>query len=115
MKEISLRPYTGRLFLAKSRKDYETGHRRKFGADDTPLTEATRGRFAAGAGPDGMWTYIVWAEDAPTLAHEMAHVVFALFDRVGINAHDSGGEAFCYMLSQLLIDAGANDTERLSD
>jgi hypothetical protein len=58
-------------------------------------------------GKDGMWTYLVWGESPEVMAHEFAHVIFHVFERCGINPSDSGGEAFCYMLSQLMIDAKA--------
>lgn len=104
MKELSLRPYTGRLFIADSRKDYEKAHKKLFKTPDV-LTCAQHGRFVGGEGMDGCWTYLVWAKGHEQLAHEFCHVLFHVFERCGINPNDSGGEAFCYMLSQLLIDA----------
>lgn len=34
MKELSLRPYNGRLFIAKNAKDYEKAHRKLFKTRD---------------------------------------------------------------------------------
>lgn len=104
MKELSLRPYHGRLFIASSKKDYEAGHKRLFKTPDV-LTCEQCGRFTGGEGKDGLWTYLVWAQDKPQLAHELAHVIFHVFERCGMDPRDSGGEAFCYMLSQLMIEA----------
>ena len=104
MKELSLRPYNGRLFFCKSRKDYEKSHRKVFAAEDV-LQCNQKGRFGGGEGKDGMWSYLVYAKEPSVLAHEMAHVVFHVFLRCGINPADSGGEQFCYLLSQLIMDA----------
>lgn len=105
MKEISLRPYHGRLFLVKTVKQYEKAHKKLFKTPDV-LTCAQGGRFTGGEGKDGMWTYLVFAKNNHFLAHEMAHVVLHVFERCGINPIDGNGEPFCYMLSQLLIDSG---------
>lgn len=106
MVELSLRPYNGRLFFVRSKREYEQAHKRLFKTPDV-LICAQRGRFVGGEGVDGMWTYLVFAGTTATMAHELSHVVFHVFERCGIDARDSGGEAFCYLLSQLLIDAGA--------
>ena len=102
--EISLRPYNGRLFIACSQKDYEQGHAKLFKTPDV-LSCAQAGRMAGGEGKDGVWTYLVWANDAPRLAHEVAHVVLHVFERCGIDPISGNGEPFCYMLSQILLDA----------
>ena len=106
MRELSLRPYSGKLYLASSAKDYENGHTRIFKTPDI-LTCAQKGRMSGGAGKDGMWTYLIWAKDAPTLAHELSHVVLHVFERSGIDPIAANGEPFCYMLSQLMLDAKA--------
>jgi hypothetical protein len=36
-----------------------------------------------------------------TLAHECAHAVFMVLERVGIEPTDSHGEAFCYLLEDM--------------
>lgn len=102
--ELSLRPYHGRLFVATSKEGYEKAHRRLFKTPDV-LTCAQEGRFSGGEGVDGMWTYLVWAEAPHAMAHELSHVVFHTFQRCGIDPRDSDGEVFCYMLSQLLLEA----------
>lgn len=104
MKELSLRPYHGRLFIAKTPKEYEGGHVRLFKTPDV-LTCAQVGRMTGGEGKDGKWTYLVWGKDAPQLAHELSHVVLHVFDRCGIDPREAGGEPFCYMLSQLMTEA----------
>ena len=104
MKELSLRPYNGRLFVVKTAKQYEMAHKKLFKTPDV-LTCAQNGRFSGGEGKDGMWTYLVWATDKHTLAHEIAHAVLHVFERCGIDPRECNGEPFCYMLSQLLMEA----------
>jgi len=104
MKKLSLRPYHGNLYYASSKDDYERSHRRLFSSEDV-LTCAQVGRMAAGEGHDGMWTYLVWAEEPHTLAHELSHVVLHTFERCGIDPREGNGEPFCYMLSQLILEA----------
>lgn len=103
MKELSLRPYHGKLFVASNKADYISAHKKLFKTPDI-LTCAQTGRFTGGEGKDGLWTYLVWAQAKPQLAHELAHVLFHVFERCGMDPRDSGGEAFCYMLSQLMIE-----------
>lgn len=104
MKELSLRPYHGRLFVTFSKKEYEREHVRMFKTPDV-LSCAQAGRFSAGEGHDGMWTYMVFATKPHTMAHELSHVVLHVFERCGIDPRDANGEPFCYMLSQLLLEA----------
>lgn len=105
-RELSLRPYHGRLFVAASAEDYEQAHQRIFKNPDV-LTCAQEGRFSGGEGKDGLWTYLVWGAKPHTLAHELAHVVLHVFERCGIDPREASGEPFCYMLSQLLLDSNA--------
>ncbi len=104
MKELSLRPYHGRLFVAYSRKEYEKAHVTVFKEPDV-LTCAHEGRFAGGEGRDGMWTYLIWGKRQHNLAHELSHVVLHVFERCGIDPREGRGEPFCYLLSQLMLDA----------
>lgn len=105
MKKLSLAPYVGTLLLAESVKEFQRQHVRMFGHEDD--LEATAGRFR-GKDTDGRYTYLVWAKREPnsaSLAHELSHVILHVFDRCGIDPREAGGEPFCYMLSQLLLDA----------
>ena len=104
MKELSLRAYVGKLYVAKSRQDYERAHKRLFKTPDV-LNCTQAGRFSGGSGKDGMWTYLVWGKDAPRLAHELSHVILEVFTLCGIDPREGGGEPFCYMLSQLMLEA----------
>lgn len=106
VQELSLRPYHGRLFVAYSIQGYERAHQRLFRTPDV-LTCVQEGRFSGGEGKDGIWTYLVWGGKPHTLAHELAHVVLHVFERCGIDPREGSGEPFCYMLSQLLLEANA--------
>lgn len=105
MKELSLRPYTGRLFITKSRKDYQRQHKAIFKTPDM-LTCAQAGRFSGGEDKQGAWSYLIFADKPSVLAHELVHCLFHVFERCGMDPRDSGGEAFCYMLSNLMLEAG---------
>jgi len=104
MKELSLRPYNGRLFLVKTKKEYEAAHKKLFRTPDV-LNCSQVGRFTGGEGKDGFWTYLIWGEGTPQIVHELSHAVLHVFERCGIDPREAGGEPFCYLLSQLLIDA----------
>jgi hypothetical protein len=109
MKELILRPYNGRLFLAKTVKEYERQHMALFKTPDIlNCTQVGRfaGHFTGGGGKDGIWTYLIWGNSVPQVAHELSHVILHVFERCGIDPRESNGEPFCYMLSQLFIDAG---------
>jgi hypothetical protein len=108
MKRLLLRPYNGNLFVTTDEADYQRSHKRLFGERDVPLvSEGREGRFTGGHGSDGKWTYLIFYSSMPVLAHELTHVLFHVWERCGIDPRDSGGEAFCYMLSQLMVDAAA--------
>ena len=104
MKRLSLRPYHGNLYLASSKAEYAKLHKRLFKSVET-ISVAQAGRFVGGEGKDGMWTYLVWASNKSCLAHELCHVLFHVWERCGMNPSDSQGEQFCYMLSQLMLEA----------
>lgn len=106
MKELSLRPYHGRLFFVRTKGEYERQHKRIFKTPDV-LNCSQQGRFSAGEGKDGMWTYLVFANKPHYLAHELSHVVLHVFERCGMDPRECGGEPFCYLLSQLILDANS--------
>lgn len=101
--ELSLRPYFGKLHVASNRETYEAEHRRLFKSEDR-LCANQDGRFFAGEGKDGYWTYLIWAKHDGALVHELSHVVLHLFGLVGIDPREAMGEPFCYLISQLLLD-----------
>lgn len=105
MKELSLRPYHGRLFVTRKREDYETAHESLFKTPDVHFSTTAAGRYSAGEGKDGMWTYLIYANKPHTMAHELSHVVLHTFERCGIDPREANGEPFCYLLSQLMLEA----------
>lgn len=104
MRKLSLRPYTGNLYVARTIKEYEKQHIALFNEPES-ISCKYGGRMAGGDGPDGLWTYLVWATSAPYLAHELSHVILAVFERCGIDPRQANGEPFCYLLSQLMMEA----------
>ena len=108
-KELSLRPYNGRLFVASSVEQYEAAHKKLFAVTDI-LNCTQVGRFVGGEGKDGNWTYLIWASAPHNLAHEVSHCVLHVFERCGIDPREGGGEPFCYMLSQLLLETTERPT-----
>ncbi len=104
MKQLSLRPYPGKLFVANSRKDYEKSHKKLFKEPDI-LNCSQAGRMSGGEGKDGMWTYLIWGGKPHNLAHEVSHVVLEVFKNCGIDPREAGGEPFCYLLGQIMLDA----------
>lgn len=103
VKESSLRPYPGRLFIAYTKRGYEAATKEIFGEVDKH-DGSEGGKFNFSAGKDGVCTYVVWACSIPFWTHEMSHVVLHLFHRVGVNPVKSTGEPFCYMIQTLMED-----------
>lgn len=105
MIETSLRPYPGTLQICKSRKEFYRQHTKLFGDRGEDLTYKC-GRMVGKYDTEKRWpTYIVWAETQAHLAHEIAHVVLHVFEIADIDPRGCNGEPFCYLLSQLLLDA----------
>lgn len=105
MIKTTLRPYSGSLIICKSRKEFYCEHEKLFGERGEDLTHK-RGRMSGKYDDKARWpTYIVWAEDQNYLAHEIAHVVLHVFELADIDPRGCNGEPFCYLLSQLLLDA----------
>lgn len=101
-----MRPYPGNVTVCKTRNEYQREHKRLFGHEDEGLTERNSGRMTGKTlDPKGV-EYLVWAASSCYLAHELAHVILNSFESVGIDPREAGGEPFCYMLSQLLLEAG---------
>lgn len=103
MKRLSLRPYSGNLYFAKTKSMYEKGHKKLFKTEDL-LNCTQSGRFSGGKGDDGMWTYIIWAKDMPNIVHELSHVLLHLFQRIDVDPREANGEPFCYLIGQLMQD-----------
>ncbi len=109
MKRLSLRPYPGHVIVCKTKKQYQREAKRLHGEKDTGLTNRSCGRMTGRTlEPQGV-EYLVWAAAPCYLAHELSHVILNCFESVGIDPREGGGEPFCYMLSQLLLECDDNN------
>ena len=108
MKRILLTPYPGVVHVTRTRADYQRTYRKLTGLRvDDDLPASTTGRTLPLARKGYADQYLVFAGDTGTLVHELAHVVLKLFDAIGVDPRDAGGEPFCYMLDHLLDEARA--------
>lgn len=113
MKKLSLRPYNGNLYVCSDEADYHRQHKRIYGDRDIPIvSNGYEGRFMAGCGADGKWAYLIFYSSPHILAHELSHCVLHVFERCGIDPREAGGEPFCYMLAQLMLEAMQEKTIR---
>lgn len=103
LRELTLRPYPGMVFVTKDRKAFELAAKQLLDRDEDVRGKA--GRFLQGPSWYHPHTAIVWWTTPATLAHELAHVIFGVFDNVGITVECGNEEPFCYMLSQLFMEA----------
>jgi hypothetical protein len=101
--ELPLRPYPGMVFVTKNRKAFERAAMELFGREEDLRGKA--GRFLMEPSWYHPHTALVWYSSPAVLAHELAHVIFGIFDTVGIRAESGNEEPFCYMLSQLFMEA----------
>lgn len=102
--ELSLRPYPGMVFVTKDRKAFVRAAKELFDSDQSTLGNQA-GRFLAGSTWYHPHTALVWWTSPSTLAHELSHVIFDRFETVGIDPMSGNHEPFCYMLSQLFMEA----------
>ena len=100
---ISLRPYPGKIYLFRDipamRRVYERMTRKKYPYEDG----STAGRYVRLNARSTVW--LVYARQPHQVAHEFAHVLLHTFTDIGCDPAAGNGEPFCYMLSQLMIEA----------
>jgi hypothetical protein len=106
MKELSLRPYHGSIFLCESpdemRKQYKRICRK---ACPHPIGESG-GRYIKIEFEHPHETrWLVYGDSPASLAHEFSHVLLQTFGTIGHDPTVGDGEPFCYMLSQLMLEA----------
>lgn len=104
LKEISLRPYPGMVFVTQNKNAFDRAAKELFDREEKQQNTQA-GRFIAGPSGYHPHTALVWWSKPETLAHELAHVVLDIFETVGINPISGQGEPFCYLLSQLFLEA----------
>lgn len=103
LKELPLRPYPGYVFVTQSEKAFIRAAKDLFGNDEDLAGKS--GRFLAGPTDYHPFTALVWWRKPSHLAHELSHVIFWLFDAVRIDCREGHDEPFCYLLSQLMMEA----------
>ncbi len=101
----SLRPYSGQVSICKTLAEYHKAHRKVFGEMENVSLDGKNGRMCGGCNAAGYWQYVIWGRDMPALVHELSHVVLHLFERCDIDPRGCGGEPFCYLLQQLVVDS----------
>lgn len=103
LRELPLRPYPGMVFVTKDRAAFERAARELFGREERRTNQV--GRYLAGETWYHPHTALIWWSKPEVLAHELSHVVLDIFETVGIDPVAAQGEPFCYMLSQLFLEA----------
>ena len=105
MKKLSLRPYHGEIWLCsyeELQKAYKRLCRKPY-----PYQDPKRGgryvKIEYDIPAETVW--LVWASELAYLAHEISHVLLHTFGTLGHDPTTGDGEPFCYMLSQLLLEA----------
>ncbi len=102
-KRLHLSPYPGIVLVTQNWDDFAMLAKKLLDRDEDNHNVA--GRYVGGSSKLNSITYIAFWTTTATLAHEMAHIVFAIFDLVGIQDASCGNEEpFCYLLSQLITD-----------
>lgn len=104
-KTLSLRPYPGEILLCGSLKELRRQYEKLFKEPYPYEDDLAGGRYiqVVVKGRGAIW--LIFAASKPALAHEFAHVLLHTFELIGCDPAAGNGEPFCYMLSQLLIDA----------
>lgn len=110
MKKLPLRPYPGEVWYCSTVADFKRAHRKRTGlpvpGDEVPHPRGgITVRMATEAGILAEVVYVVYAGDAPTMAHEFGHVLLQLFNDIGHDPTAGDGEPFCYLLSTLMEEA----------
>jgi hypothetical protein len=106
MKTLSLRPYFGTVKVCVTHSEYQREYKKLFGENDSALTEGKNGRMSGKYDEKTRCPiYVVWAKNRSYLAHELSHVILHVFELADIDPRAANGEPFCYMLSQLMLEA----------
>lgn len=105
IKSFDVPIYGGQVWFFRSRKAYVKALQYIGLEDDIGKLS---GCFSYVESKDGRVVYLVGHFDKirSTLAHEVGHLAIYVLRRAGINPCDSGGEVFCYLLSEVLAILG---------
>jgi hypothetical protein len=106
LKKLSLRPYHGEVWvtadLDELRRAYKRITRQAYPYTDDPKG----GRYVLlENGTLGDRVFLVYSKRPEALAHEICHVLLIVFKTIGHDPREGDGEPFCYMLSQLMLEA----------
>ncbi len=104
-RELSLRPYPGKILHCHTLEELRAQYESKTGQSCPYKDDPNGGRFVKIELPDEPDIWLVFAATPHALAHEFCHVLLHVFEMIGCEPKDGNGEPFCYMLSQLLLDA----------
>lgn len=102
--EVSLAPYPGRVFFCENQDETAkrfhavTGNTYEKSSKHAGLTTADNDKA-------NVVVYFVWADDLPTLAHEINHVCLFVFDHIDADPRGCNGEPFCYLSQHLMREA----------
>lgn len=105
-RELELRPYPGVIRLFR-RLDWLRAHYEKHTGKPYPYHDEVKGgRYVKLEGKDsGDTAWLIYARTPHVLAHELTHVLLQTWEMIGSDPKEGNGEPFCYMLSQLMLDA----------
>lgn len=109
MLKLSLRPYHGSIWLCQSKDELHRAYKRLCKVPYPHSDPESGGRYVKimfDLPMDTIW--LVWASEFSYLAHEFSHVLLQTFGTLGHDPTVGDGEPFCYMLSQLLLEAENN-------
>ena len=106
VKKLSLRPYLGEIWVCASLNSLHKAYRKHTQTPYPYQDDPGGGRFIWLKGDcPADHIFLIWAATPHALAHEVSHVLLHTFKEIGHDPRDGGGEPFCYMLSQLLLEA----------
>jgi hypothetical protein len=108
VKKISLRPYHGEIRYCSSVAEFRAQYKRICGEECTDEIERLGGRytlFEKDQNNPNTRIWLIYAGSEAAKAHEISHVLLKTFRRIGHDPTDGDGEPFCYMLSQLMLEA----------
>lgn len=106
VKKLSLRPYLGEVWVCASIKSLHKAYRKHTQTPYPYQDDPGGGRFIWLKGDcPADHLFLIWAATPHALAHEVSHVLLHTFKEIGHDPREGDGEPFCYMLSQLLMEA----------
>lgn len=106
-KELDIPIYGGKVLYFKTQKQLDKAvHCLDLPAEE--FGDQAAGKCIYMEDTNGASLYFVCVFDGlrSTLVHELGHLTFYVLGRAGIDARDSGGEAYCYLHGYLSRELG---------